>query len=87
MSAKTSRGANNQQVGRAGEDFVVAELNKRGAFAVPFTQIPEQEFRVQQRMISMWWAMVMILAVVLAGCGGDEPRAPVEDPRAYAIST
>ena len=31
-----SRGAGNQQVGRAGEYFVVAELNKRGAFAVPF---------------------------------------------------
>jgi len=31
-----SRGNNNQQVGRAGEYFVVAELNKRGAFAVPF---------------------------------------------------
>jgi Holliday junction resolvase-like predicted endonuclease len=30
------RGAANQQVGRAGEYFVVAELNKRGAFAVPF---------------------------------------------------
>jgi Holliday junction resolvase-like predicted endonuclease len=30
------RGASNQQVGRAGEYFVVAELNKRGAFAVPF---------------------------------------------------
>jgi hypothetical protein len=30
------RGAVNQQVGRAGEYFVVAELNKRGAFAVPF---------------------------------------------------
>ena len=30
------RGAGNQQVGRAGEYFVVAELNKRGAFAVPF---------------------------------------------------
>jgi hypothetical protein len=37
MSAKyKSRGASNQQVGRAGEYFVVAELNKRGAFAVPF---------------------------------------------------
>jgi hypothetical protein len=37
MSAKcTLRGARNQQVGRAGEYFVVAELNKRGAFAVPF---------------------------------------------------
>jgi hypothetical protein len=36
MSAKPSRGASNQQVGRAGEYFVVAELNKRGAFAVPF---------------------------------------------------
>ncbi|RMD60010.1 hypothetical protein D6833_10575 [Candidatus Parcubacteria bacterium] len=35
MSAK-SRGASNQQVARAGEYFVVAELNKRGAFAVPF---------------------------------------------------
>lgn len=33
---KKFRGANNQQVGRAGEYFVVAELNKRGAFAVPF---------------------------------------------------
>ncbi len=31
-----SRGARNQQVARAGEYFVVAELNKRGAFAVPF---------------------------------------------------
>jgi len=31
-----SRGASNQQVGRAGEYFVVAELNKRGAYAVPF---------------------------------------------------
>lgn len=31
-----SRGAGNQQAGRAGEYFVVAELNKRGAFAVPF---------------------------------------------------
>ncbi len=31
-----SRGARNQQVGRAGEYFVVAELNKRGAFAVTF---------------------------------------------------
>lgn len=30
------RGIRNQQVGRAGEYFVVAELNKRGAFAVPF---------------------------------------------------
>ena len=35
MSAR-SRGASNQQVARAGEYFVVAELNKRGAFAVPF---------------------------------------------------
>jgi len=33
---KKSRGTRNQQVGRAGEYFVVAELNKRGAFAVPF---------------------------------------------------
>ena len=36
MAEKKSRGASNQQVGRAGEYFVVAELNKRGAFAVPF---------------------------------------------------
>lgn len=35
MSVKP-RGARNQQVGRAGEYFVVAELNKRGAFAVSF---------------------------------------------------
>ena len=33
---QASRGARNQQVGRAGEYFVVAELNKRGAFAVTF---------------------------------------------------
>lgn len=31
-----TRGARNQQVGRAGEYFVVAELNKRGAYAVAF---------------------------------------------------
>ena len=36
IEKKKSRGASNQQVGRAGEYFVVAELNKRGAFAVPF---------------------------------------------------
>ena len=30
------RGARNQQVARAGEYFVVAELNKRGAYAVTF---------------------------------------------------
>jgi hypothetical protein len=29
-------GTRNQQVARAGEHFVVAEINKRGAFAVPF---------------------------------------------------
>lgn len=33
---KNSRGAHNQQVARAGEHFVVAELNKGGAFAVSF---------------------------------------------------
>lgn len=32
----SARGARNQQVGRAGEYFVVAELNKRGAYAVTF---------------------------------------------------
>jgi hypothetical protein len=31
-----NRGASNQQVARAGEHFVVAELNKRGAFAMTF---------------------------------------------------
>ncbi len=31
-----SRGPRNQQVARAGEYFVLAELNKRGALAVPF---------------------------------------------------
>jgi hypothetical protein len=37
MSKKQiSRGTRIQQVGRAGEYFVVAELNKRGAFAVAF---------------------------------------------------
>ena len=37
MPASTSsRGARNQQVARAGEYFVVAELNKRGAHAVTF---------------------------------------------------
>ncbi len=32
----TSRGGRNQQVARAGENFVAAELNKRGAYAVTF---------------------------------------------------
>lgn len=36
MSNNISRGVSVQQVARAGEYFVVAELNKRGAFAVPF---------------------------------------------------
>jgi hypothetical protein len=31
-----SRGASNQQAARAGEHFVAAELNKRGAYAVTF---------------------------------------------------
>lgn len=31
-----SRGASNQRVARAGEHFVAAELNKRGAYAVTF---------------------------------------------------
>jgi len=35
-NSPTRRGARNQQVARAGEHFVVAELNKRGAFAVTF---------------------------------------------------
>jgi hypothetical protein len=35
-AAKPRRGARNQQVARAGEYFVAAELNKRGAFAVTF---------------------------------------------------
>ncbi len=33
---KTSRGARNQQTARAGEYFVAAELNRRGAYAVTF---------------------------------------------------
>lgn len=32
----SARGARNQQVARAGEHFVAAELNKRGAYAVTF---------------------------------------------------
>lgn len=35
-SGKLQRGAHNQQVARAGEYFVVAELNKRKAYAVTF---------------------------------------------------
>lgn len=34
--AEPRRGARNQQTARAGEYFVAAELNKRGAFAVTF---------------------------------------------------
>ncbi|MGQ9849430.1 MAG: hypothetical protein ACUVSU_05195 [Aggregatilineaceae bacterium] len=33
---RSTRGARNQQVARAGEHFVAAELNKRGAYAVTF---------------------------------------------------
>lgn len=36
MTVKPKRGARNQQVARAGEYFVAAELNRRGAFAVTF---------------------------------------------------
>lgn len=36
MAVKPKRGARNQQVARAGEYFVAAELNRRGAFAVTF---------------------------------------------------
>lgn len=36
IPSKPQRGARNQQVARAGEYFVAAELNKRGAFAVTF---------------------------------------------------
>lgn len=36
VKEQKTRGVSNQQVGRAGEYFVVAELNKRGAYAVPF---------------------------------------------------
>ena len=50
MSAKyKSRGASNQQVGRAGEYFVVAELNKRGAYAVPFAGNMPKYYCMQQR--------------------------------------
>jgi Holliday junction resolvase-like predicted endonuclease len=35
-SGTLHRGAHNQRVARAGEYFVVAELNKRGAYAVSF---------------------------------------------------
>ena len=30
-------GARNQQIGRAGEHYVAAELNRRGTYAVTFT--------------------------------------------------
>jgi len=47
---RKSRGAGNQQVGRAGEYFVVAELNKRGAFAVPFAgNMPKIDFVVHPK--------------------------------------
>lgn len=36
LQRQASRGARTQQVARAGEHFVAAELNKRGAFAVTF---------------------------------------------------
>ena len=35
-NTQTQRGTHNQQTARAGEQFVAAELNKRGAFAVTF---------------------------------------------------
>jgi hypothetical protein len=42
VETKIPRGGRNQQVARAGEYFVVAELNKQGAFAVSFTgNMPE----------------------------------------------
>lgn len=35
-SSASGRGARNQQTARAGEFYVAAELNRRGAYAVPF---------------------------------------------------
>ncbi len=79
-----SRGAGNQQVGRAGEYFVVAELNKRGAFAVPFAgNMPRIDLiacnRDQSRTIHIqvktkrggrtWHASIL----------GSGPTAPVAD--------
>lgn len=37
ITGKSQRGARNQQVARAGEYFVAAELNRRKAYAVTFT--------------------------------------------------
>ena len=40
----------------------------------------------QQVSRSIRWMTTSILVIVLLGCGG-EPRAPVADPRAYAIES
>ena len=38
-------GARNQQTGQAGENFVAAELNRRGAYAVTFSGTLLQKYR------------------------------------------
>lgn len=42
--------------------------------------------RQQQMSMSIRWTIMSIVVIVLFGCGG-EPRAPVDDPRAYAIES
>lgn len=45
-----------------------------------------EEYILQQLINPMRWA-IMIIVIALFGCGGtNEPRAPVTDPRAYAIA-
>ena len=85
---QTSRGARNQQVGRAGEYFVVAELNKRSAFAVTFAgNMPKIDLMAcnqgQNRTVHIqvktkrggrsWHASI------LAGKPGKPPAAPLDE--------
>jgi hypothetical protein len=84
---RPTRGARNQQVGRAGEYFVVAELNKRGAYAVPFAgNMPKIDLMAcnqdQSRTVHIqvktkrggrsWHSSIV-------GCGPMEPPATSSD--------
>ncbi|MHB9032931.1 MAG: hypothetical protein ACYC6L_07775 [Anaerolineae bacterium] len=84
MSENNTRGARNQRVGRAGEYYVVAELNKRGAFAVPFAgNMP----KVDVIACTNDESRTIYLQVKTKRCGktwqtsivGSQPMSPVTD--------
>lgn len=82
---RASRGARSQQVGRAGEYFVVAELNKRGAFAVPFAgNMPKIDLMAcdleQRRTVHIQVKAKRHKGSWQSSIVGSEPRSAPADP-------